>query len=96
MQNWHFVIVTDDNKKAALAELFYRGWETYVNLPLAVKFNDSKRNAIQSRIMSSAKYLVDHLKEVLVHVIPCIAVDRSEEMPTVMQSAVWGSIAPAA
>jgi len=26
MQNWHFVIVTDDDKKAALAELFRRGW----------------------------------------------------------------------
>jgi nitroreductase len=26
-QNWHFVIVTDDDKKAALAELFRRGWE---------------------------------------------------------------------
>ena len=99
MQNWHFVIVTDDAaKKAALAELFRRGWEAYVNLPIAasnIKFDDPKRNATQSRIMSSAKYLVDHLKEVPVHVIPCIAIDRSTEtMATAMQSAVWGSIAP--
>jgi nitroreductase len=47
-------------------------------------------------MIASLKYLVDHLKEVPVHVIPCIAVDRSEgAMPTVMQSAIWGSIAPA-
>jgi nitroreductase len=43
MQNWHFVIVTDDNKKAAVAELFRKGRETYVNLPVAadnIKFDD--------------------------------------------------------
>jgi hypothetical protein len=27
--------------------------------------------------MSSAKYLVDHLKEVPVYVIPCISIDRN-------------------
>ena len=32
-QNHHFVIVTDPVKKSALAELFRRGWETYVNNP---------------------------------------------------------------
>ena len=98
MQNWHFVVVTDTIKKAALAELFRKGWETYINLPTAVnnmKFEDPKRNATQKRIISSAEYLVDHLAQVPVHVIPCIAA-RTEGQPTVVQSAVWGSIAPAA
>jgi nitroreductase len=98
MQNWHFVVVTDNIKKAALAELFRMGWETYIKLPTAVnniKFEDPKRNATQKRIISSAKYLVDHLAQVPVHVIPCIAA-RTEGQPTVVQSAVWGSIAPAA
>jgi len=98
MQNWHFVVVTDTIKKAALAELFRKGWETYINLPTAVnnmKFEDPKRNATQKRIISSAEYLVDHLALVPVYVIPCIAA-RTEGQPTVVQSAVWGSIAPAA
>jgi nitroreductase len=98
MQNWHFVVVTDTIKKAALAELFRNGWETYINLPTAVnnmKFEDPKRNATQKRIISSAEYLVDHLALVPVYVIPCIAA-RTEGQPTVVQSAVWGSIAPAA
>lgn len=98
MQNWHFVVVTDPTKKAELAELFRKGWETYIKLPTAVnnmKFEDPKRNATQKRIVSSAQYLVEHLKDVPVHVIPCISA-RTEGQPTVVQSAVWGSIAPAA
>lgn len=98
MQNWHFVVVTDTIKKAALAELFRKGWETYIKLPTSItniKFEDPKRNATQKRIISSAEYLVDHLALVPVYVIPCIAA-RTEGQPTVVQSAVWGSIAPAA
>ena len=98
MQNWHFVVITDTIKKAPLAELFRKGWETYIKLPTSVnniKFEDPKRNATQNRIISSAKYLVEHLAQVPVHVIPCIAA-RTEGQPTVVQSAVWGSIAPAA
>jgi len=98
MQNWHFVVVTDIIKKSKLAELFRKGWETYIRLPTAVnniKFEDPKRNATQKRIISSAKYLVEHLAQVPVHVIACIAA-RTEGQPTVVQSAVWGSIAPAA
>ncbi|PWU79795.1 MAG: nitroreductase [Candidatus Nitrosopolaris wilkensis] len=96
-ENQHFVIVTDPIKKSAPAELFRRGWETYVNLPKPaskIKFEDPERNGTQSRVASSAEYLRDHLQEVPVHVIPCIAA-RTEGMPTVMQSEAWGSIAPA-
>ena len=38
--------------------------------------------------------LVEHLKEVPVHVIPCIEA-RTKGQPIFMQSTVWGSIAPA-
>lgn len=93
MQDWHFVVVTDSDKKAALAELYRKGEETYLKLP-TVKFDDPKHNATQERIVSSAKYLVEHLKEVPVHVIPCIEA-RTEGQPIFVQSTVWGSIAPA-
>ena len=54
MQDWHFVVVTDSDKKAALAELYRKGQEAYLKLPTA-KFDDPKRNAIQERIVPSAK-----------------------------------------
>jgi nitroreductase len=45
--------------------------------------------------LDSAQYLVDHLHEVPVHVIPCIE-GRVENMPAAIQSGTGGSIFPAA
>ena len=45
MQNWHFVVIEDFNKKTRLADLFRKWWETYTKLPTAVgniKFDDPK------------------------------------------------------
>jgi nitroreductase len=99
MQNWHFVIVEDSNKKARLAKLFRKGWETYVNRPNAagnLKFDDPRRKATQLKIMSSAQYLAEHLKEVPIHVIPCVTPRTDLGQTVAAQSAAWGSIGPAA
>ncbi len=97
MQNWHFVVVTDPRKRGALAEIYRKGWEIYLTLPIAapnLKFVDPERNATQARVASSAQYLADHMQEVPTLVIPCIA-PRADKEPTVMQSALWGTIAQA-
>src|SRR5438552_867400 len=75
MQNWHFVVVTDPAKRAALAELYRKGWQAYrvrgTGAPTG--FTDAKRAAQQARIRTSADYLAEHILDVPVHVIPCIA-----------------------
>jgi nitroreductase len=98
MQGWHFVVVTDAKKKAALAELYRRGMEIYVTLPIAAPnlvFDDPARNALQTRINASATYLAEHIHEVPVQVIPCIGGGRMEGGPAIMASANYGSIFPA-
>ncbi len=97
-QNWHFIVVTDAEKRAALAELYRKAWEIYVTLPVAapnLNFDSPERNAVQVRVTASAQYLADHLHEVPVHLIPCIA-GRTNDQPTVIHSAQWCTIAPAA
>lgn len=97
MQGWHFVMVTDAKKKAALAELYRRGMEIYVTLPIAapnLKFEDPERTALQERITASAQHLAEHLHEVPVRVIPCVA-GRMEGGPAIMAAATYGSIFPA-
>ena len=97
-QSWHFVVVTDTGKRAALAELYRKGWDLYRSRPQAVSsraVDDPDRVATQRRVTSSAQYLVDHLHEAPVHVIPCIA-GRTEGQPVARQSAQWGTIGPAA
>jgi nitroreductase len=98
MQEWHFVVVTDSAKRAALADCYRQGWEVYKTLPISavnVRFPDPARNAQLARVVASAEYLAAHLHEVPVHVVPCMGF-RTEGQPTVVQSAMWGTIAPAA
>ena len=100
-QGWHFVVVTDAGKRAALADIWRRGAERYLSMPTALGVaatGDATHDAQQGRILGSVTHLIEHLHEVPVHVIPCIEgrSDRGERpLPSVAQSAVWGSIAPA-
>ena len=52
MQSWHFVVVTDPAKKAALADLYRQGMALYRTLPMAasnLQFDDPARTALQER-----------------------------------------------
>jgi nitroreductase len=96
LQNWHFVVVTDPQKRAALAELYRRGWQQYraQGTGAPTSFANPERAAIQTRIRASADYLVQHLAEVPVLVIPCLK-GRLDNLPSARQAGAWGSILPA-
>jgi nitroreductase len=91
-QNWHFVVVTDAERRAAIADLWRRGGAAYL---------ERRREAAaaaggqMARIVDAVTYLATHLHEVPVHVIPCVE-GRTEGAPAPMQAARWGSIFPAA
>jgi nitroreductase len=95
-QNWHFLVVTDAKKRAAIAEYYRRAFEGYRSLAASapqLQEGDPRRPQTL-RIIDSASYLVAHLHEVPVHVIACID-GRVENLPVVMQASVYGSILPA-
>ena len=97
-QNWHFVVVTDPDRRLALAELYRQGWQQYTQSPTAapnLQYDDPIRAAVQGRVGDSAQYLSDNLHRAPVLVIPCI-VGRTDNAPTLAQSAQWGTIVPAA
>jgi nitroreductase len=98
LQNWHFVVVTDADKRAAIAEQYRKAWAIYASLPTAagnLMFDDPGRNALQSRIMASAHYLADHLHEVPVLLIPCLGM-RVEQEPPIFQCSLYGGVIQAA
>lgn len=92
-QLWHFVVVTDPAQRAGLADLYRRGREANRARPRPT-YADPARQATQARVTSSADYLAEHMHEVPVLVVPCIA-QRTDNQPVHTQSAVWGTIGPA-
>ena len=91
-QGWHFVVVIDQGKRAALAKLYRKGSESYYANFATV--SDPKLQAERMRMRDSGRYLVEHMQEVPVHVIPCIR-GRTEGLSVQAQAATWGSIIPA-
>ncbi|MGD0636691.1 MAG: nitroreductase family protein [Nitrososphaerales archaeon] len=94
LQPWHFVVVTDQAKRAQLAKLYRKGSESYFSRSPAPAGVDPKRQAERMRLRASAQFLVDHMGEVPVHVIPCFS-GRTEGLSPQAQAAAWGSIIPA-
>jgi nitroreductase len=94
MQPWHFVVVTDPAKRAQLADLYRKGGKSYFSQNSGSAGGDPKRQAERMRLRASAKFLVDHIHEVPVHVIPCLN-GRTEGLSAQDQAATWGSIIPA-
>ena len=96
-QHWGFVVVTDPATRKGLAELYRRGADAYRSNPNSPRnriIEDPWLRTTYERIRASSDYLVDHLQEVPVHVIPCIR-GRPEQLPLHAQAGLWGSILPA-
>jgi nitroreductase len=96
----HFVVVTDPSQRAALASLYRKGWDQMASYREQAQATREQAQATDElatlgKILDSALYLVDHLHEVPVHVIPCIEGRIGSESAT-MQFALGGSVFPAA
>ncbi len=90
-QGWRWIVVTDPEKRLALADAYRRVWEPYIAASRAAQ---PDADAQQVRVMDSASYLAEHLHEVPVHVIPCIYGGiQSGEL--VEAAGLFGSILPA-
>jgi nitroreductase len=83
-QGWRWVVVTDADKRAALADLYRQGFGPYI---------DRARQGSEgmTRVGESALWLAERLEQVPVHVIPCIE-DYTKGRP---HAGVWASIYPA-
>lgn len=89
-QDWRWVVVTDPQKRAAIAEIYNSVGADY----LAHKAQ-STDDPQTRRVYESASALTSILADVPVHVIPCID-KRLDGMPLMAAAAAWGSILPAA
>jgi nitroreductase len=100
-QGWQWLVVTDPERRRALAELYRRAWAMYPSMPGSahqVHAADASMTQIQEKVVSSAEYLAENLEKVPVLLIPCIS-GRVENVPAPMsvvaQASLYGSVLPA-
>jgi nitroreductase len=88
-QGWRWIVVTDADLRAQLAELYRDVATPY----LAAGLGDASSEQ-QQRVVDSAQYLASVLQDVPVHVIPCLYGDL-EGQPNFAAAGAYGSILPA-
>lgn len=88
-QNWHFVVVTDAAKRAALGELWREVAYPYLQR------GGGPRAGQMLRIGDAVVHLAEHIHEVPVHVLPCVE-GRYEGKSNPLTASMFGSIIPAA
>jgi nitroreductase len=96
-QGWSFLVVTDPHKRLALGTLYKQGWDAYlktISARVASEAPASMPSQDVVRAYRSAQYLADHMGEVPVLMIPCIA-GRTDGATAPDQASQWGSILPA-
>jgi len=88
-QDWRWVIVTDADKRAAIAEIYRSIGAEYLAQAAATASDAQTR-----RVYESARGLTETLAKVPVHVIPCLT-SRFDGSNQLVAASAWASIIPA-
>jgi nitroreductase len=88
-QDWRWVVVTDADKRAAIAEIYHSIGADYLADAAATASDPQTR-----RVYQSALGLTETLAKVPVHVIPCLD-GRFDGSNLLAAASAWASIIPA-
>jgi nitroreductase len=94
-QTWHFVLVGDADRKAALADLYRTSFEDFYASGRSVSYPEGDLRAERRpKVMESAAYLTANFQRAPWILIPCQE-GRAEDLPSGRQASYWASIVPA-
>lgn len=94
-QGWHFLVITDEEKRAKIAEYYKKSWDDYVKVKTERTAGQKNVEGQMQRVVSSAIYLAENMHKVPMFIIPCID-GRVEKAAQAIQAGLYGSILPAA
>ncbi len=93
-QGWRWVVVTDADKRAALADIYRKGFYPYLEMQAAAGRED-RLDPQTTRVVESATYLAEIFDRVPVHVVPCVEGRELASVGNVGAAGIYGSIFPA-
>lgn len=93
-QGWRWIVVTDTDKRSALADLYRKGADTYLKEGIQEARDAGSGDIV--RVYESALYLCEHFEKAPVHVLPCVQAPTDPlENPDLWWPSMMGSILPA-
>jgi nitroreductase len=107
-QRWRWVVVSDEGRRKALGEIYSRAFREYLAMGATgaaaggIHTGDddqAKKLAehliAQQKMMSSVEYLIDHIHEAPIHMVPCVVGRIPDGASSSWISSHFGSVYPA-
>ncbi|MGH0036392.1 MAG: nitroreductase family protein [Myxococcota bacterium] len=101
-RGWHFVVVTDEARRARIGELYRQAFEGYRSMPVSAHALSEQASgdeaATMQAVVGSAEHLAANLHRVPALVIPCITgrpPALEGPMGNLAGASIYGSILPA-
>lgn len=95
-QGWHFVVITEPDKRAKIAELYRTSFFAYLEVQMNQPAPEQATQAGQlARVRNSSTYLAEQMQQVPVLILCCIT-GRAKDPAPLAQASFYGSILPAA
>jgi nitroreductase len=92
-QGWHWIVIEDEAKKKALADIYRANWAVYANLPGGKPRGDVRDEQLP-KVRDSATFLSENFEKAPLLMIPCIE-GRLENLDVASGAGGWGSLLPA-
>ncbi|WP_066362489.1 nitroreductase family protein [Herbidospora mongoliensis] len=95
-QRWHFLVVTEPERRRAVADLFLRALPLSTGQPLTDQDHWRMNYHPESTagVFDGLRHLIDNIHRVPAFVIPAVE-GRTDHAPVSVQAGAWGSILPA-
>jgi nitroreductase len=94
-QHWHFMIISDADKRRAIGELYARAWRQRNASRTTNYAPEDIRAQRLTRLVDSAAYLADHMHEVPVLLLACIEGRLAADAHNAGTASLFASILPA-
>ncbi|OPG12396.1 nitroreductase family protein [Microbispora sp. GKU 823] len=95
-QRWHFLVVTEPERRRAVADIFLRALPLATGQPLTERdlWRMNYHRGSTDRVFDGLRHLAANIHRVPAFVIPGVE-GRTDHAPVAVQAGAWGSILPA-
>jgi nitroreductase len=93
-QNWHWVVVEDDAKKLAIADIYRLNFAEYRKMAKPTYAEGDTRRERADLVQDSAQYLADNFHRAPLLLVPCLW-GRVDGGTSAQSAGFWGSLLPA-
>jgi nitroreductase len=91
-QNWSFVVVRDQAKRARLGELYREAWGELMKVPYYAGASKEPADSPAGKMLGSARHLAEHLGEAPAIILACVTLDPGVKANLTIGASIYPAV----